>query len=130
MFSPLRAALRREAEDLSPRAAIQAKREAVYTAIADLDHDFETAKLEEADYTAMRERFRHEAIELLRAERAADSVHIVPASPASDAPQTTSASSQPATGGFCPSCGGAITTAWRFCSHCGDHLNPPEEASG
>ncbi len=127
MFSPLRAALRREAEELSPRGAIQAKREAVYTAIADLDHDFETAKLDEADYTTMRDRLRHEAIELLRAERTAGNIRVVTTSAAA---QTPPALGQPTTRGFCPSCGGAVTNAWRFCSHCGGHLNPPEEASG
>jgi hypothetical protein len=143
MFSPLRTPLRRETEDVSPKAAFQAKREAVYTAIADLDHDFETAKLEEADYTKLRERLRREAIELLRAERAATStptetrstgnVRIVSTSPGGSVRPggpAASDSSSATTGVFCPSCGGQVTTAWRFCSHCGGHLNPPEEASG
>jgi hypothetical protein len=134
MFAPLRTAARSESFGLSPKATIAAKREAVYTAIRDLDHDFETAKLEEADYTTMRDRLRAEAIELLRAEREAQregSAQISMAkAPASSQPTSLSGSRPPTTGGFCPRCGGNVISSWRFCSHCGGSLNSPEEASG
>lgn len=134
MFAPLRTAARSESFGPSPKATIAAKRKAVYTAIRDLDHDFETAKLEEADYTTMRDRLRAEAIELLRAEREAQQegsaqISLAKAS-ASSQPTSLDGSHPPTTGGFCPSCGGTVISSWRFCSHCGGSLNPPEEASG
>jgi hypothetical protein len=141
LFAPLRTATRREAKGDSPLAALQAKREAIYTAIDDLDHDFETAKLEEGDYKEMRDRLRGEAIELLRAERdgTTQTVHASQASaptPISSAtgsgdPRASSDTAGHATTSeFCPSCGGKVISSWRFCSHCGGTLNPPEEASG
>jgi len=139
LVAPLRTASRREVVGESPEDAIQAKREAIYTAISDLDHDFETAKLEEDDYQEMRERLRGEAIELLRAERdgnpAGESSNGSTASSSGTADTKASADSSThaalgTTGGFCPSCGGKVIAAWRFCSHCGGTLQPPGEASG
>ena len=139
LFAPLRSAARRETSGLSPKAAIQAKREAIYTAIDDLDHDFETAKLDEGDYQEMRKRLRAEAIELLRSERGANAKAtqpsaLTPISSGNDdvdvSSDATGHAGQPTTGGFCPSCGGKVIASWRFCSHCGGTLSPPEEASG
>ena len=132
MFAPLRSASREKVASESPLDRIHSERELIYTAIRDLDHDFETAKLEEADYTQMREELRAEAIELLRSEREATAragQEGEPSNSASTASSTTSGS-QPQTGAFCPSCGEAVTANWRFCSHCGGGLNPAAEASG
>ncbi|MFP6654615.1 MAG: zinc ribbon domain-containing protein [Myxococcota bacterium] len=125
LFAPLRTTSRREPPGQSPAAAIRAQREAVYTAIRDLDHDFETAKLEDHDYQQMRSRLRAEAIALLRAERETDAK---PSSKSDAEPQT---SVNPVTTSvFCPGCGGNVAATWRFCSHCGGDLNPLEEAGG
>jgi hypothetical protein len=132
MFAPLRRTERDAAAKDSPLDRIQAERELIYTAIRDLDHDFETAKLEEDDYTQMRDGLRAEAIELLRSEREVVAQKGVQKEAQSDAPDGTSATrtNQPVTGAFCPSCGEAVTANWRFCSHCGGNLNPLEETSG
>jgi hypothetical protein len=155
LFAPLRTARRREAPDRSPLARVRDEREAVYTAIRDLDHDFETAKLEEADYQSMRDELRARAIELLREEReaasdtrAAEDAEHAGAKAAEDAarpagpraaatpgdPTATSAAAAttgaPKTGGYCPHCGESVSATWRFCSHCGGQLDPPAEASG
>ncbi|MEM9177711.1 MAG: zinc ribbon domain-containing protein [Myxococcota bacterium] len=130
MISPLRRS-QREAARVDPTLArIREEREGVYADIADLDHDFETGKLEAADYEAMRGDLRGQAIELLREERA----HAEPAE--ETAPETASAapprpepdaratSAPIATGAFCPSCGGRVDVKWKFCSHCGESLTP------
>jgi hypothetical protein len=128
LFAPLRTAVREADEVESPLEGIRAERERIYTAIQDLDHDFETAKLDEDDYTQMRDGLRAEAVALLRAEReaAAQSSASTGSSSATPLPRAVA----PQTGAFCPNCGGAITVTWRFCSHCGRNLSPAEEASG
>lgn len=136
LAAPLRTASRSESEEESPQSQIQAERKAIYTAIRDLDHDFETAKLEASDYTQLREELRTQAIDLLRAERdATDS-----ARPPQVTDQSAAAPSRPhahsvgapaaATGRYCPSCGKGVAASWRFCSHCGGVLNPAEESGG
>ena len=126
-------ARRVEAGALSSEAAIQERREAIYSAIDDLDHDYETSKLDKADYTQMRDRLRAEAIELLRTERGG---HAEAATTSAPTPIVSTLGSPDAsagastTGAFCPNCGGKTLMSWRFCSHCGGRLNPPEEASG
>ena len=121
-------------------------------AIADLEHDFETGKLESADYEAMLSQFKDQAIALMRSERertdkAAPITAAISASPndssnekndhagigdtAESKPASLSALidtnyTAPTTSTFCPSCGGRIDPKWRFCSHCGGELQPSE----
>ena len=128
LFAPLRTASRKMDVRDSPLDRIQAKREMIYAAIRDLDHDFETAKLEQHDYTQMREGLRAEAIELLRSERDLAALAVEQASPSS--PTLVTPASEHQTGAYCPNCGDAVSASWRFCSHCGGDLNPAEEASG
>lgn len=138
LFAPLRGARGPEPAEASPLEGIQAEREMIYAAIRDLDHDFETAKLVEDDYTKMRDGLRAKAIELLRTEREATSNEGISATtsgnPAVDpsgnqepSPSRSQAAGAPYTGDYCPGCGGEVPTSWRFCSHCGDELNPAEE---
>ena len=138
LFAPLRGRSRREAEEETPRKQIQVQREAIYSAIRDLDHDFETGKLDQQDYDRMRAKLRAEAIALLREERGGGSENASgaaadgpgPPAASADAGQTpTPSSTGPHTGLYCPSCGGEVSPAWRFCSHCGGPLHPAEEAS-
>lgn len=105
------------------RDGLRAEREATYAAIADLDHDFETGKLEGPDYTAVRASLRDRAIELLRAEQSG----ATPALPGAAAAQPAPASAAPsAAAGFCPSCGAARQADWRFCAGCGSALPGPK----
>jgi hypothetical protein len=94
--------------DLGPEAAeIQElpgvrERESIYAAIRDLEHDHETGKIAEADYTSMREELRARAVALLRRER-------------EDAPDEAKASAPLR----CAGCGNQVGAADRFCSQCG-----------
>jgi hypothetical protein len=138
LIGPLRGARRREGGDEHGLHALREEREAVYTAIADLEHDFETGKLDPADYAAMREEFRQQAIALMRAERARSEATTSDASPPSQPAEAAAPQAQgpapavaeatpPATGAFCPGCGGRVDPGWRFCSHCGGALHPPAD---
>jgi hypothetical protein len=144
LMAPLRRTTRRRDDEDLAAARLRDEREAVYTAIADLDHDFETGKLDSSDYHEMREELRGQAIELLRAERARGARGApaegppTSAPPAAAEPAATSSpttgkpgsraapdgAQPPATSRFCPSCGGQIDARWRFCSHCGGALQP------
>ncbi len=131
MFAPLRVTTPEVIVRDSPLTRIQDERELIYTAIRDLDHDFETAKLEEDDYTEMRGRLRAQAIELLHSEREAAAQEAQQGESAgSPMAALMGADSEPETGAYCPSCGESVTANWRFCSHCGGNLNPAEQASG
>lgn len=152
IISPLLGARRREEAGDPELDRLREEREAVYVAIADLEHDFETGKLESADYEAMLSQFKDQAIALMRSERertgkAAPVTAAISASPndssnekndnagigdtAASKPASLSAPTDtnytaPATSTFCPSCGGRIDPKWRFCSHCGGELQPSE----
>ena len=152
IISPLLGARRREEAGDPELDRLREEREAVYVAIADLEHDFETGKLESADYEAMLSQFKDQAIALMRSERertdkAAPITAAISASPndssnekndhagigdtAESKPASLSALidtnyTAPTTSTFCPSCGGRIDPKWRFCSHCGGELQPSE----
>ena len=59
----LRAEQRQESSELE-RLSLQ--KEVVYTAIGDLEFDFQTSKVDERDYVALRQELEHEALQLLR----------------------------------------------------------------
>jgi len=152
IISPLLGARRREELGDPELDRLREEREAVYVAIADLEHDFETGKLESTDYEAMLSQFKGQAIALMRSERertgkAAPIPAATSASPndstneksgnsgigdtAASKPASLSAlidtnDTAPTTSTFCPSCGGRIDPKWRFCSHCGGELQPSE----
>src|SRR5512143_1220533 len=61
----VRTRLKAAMED-TPRDKWLAERDAVYTAIRDLDFDFQTGKLLEADYRAMRDKYTARGVEILK----------------------------------------------------------------
>ena len=107
LASPLRA---RRVEGMDGDVVSDAayEREAVYAALRDLDHDFETGKLSEDDYGTSRRDLRARAVALLRAEREGQ---------ATPAPE-------PAAPPSCGQCGAAAADDARFCAQCGAALSP------
>ena len=128
LVAPLRRSATRETEDRDAALPVQLERESVYVTIQDLDHDFETGKVERDDYESMRAALRAQAIELLRQEKALGAQ--AAADPVAQAPSRESGGPSVATGAFCPRCGQAVTPTWKFCSHCGADLNPASEQAG
>ena len=57
--------LKAAAED-SPRDKLLAERDTIYTAIRELDFDFQTGKLLEVDYHAMRDKYAARGVEILK----------------------------------------------------------------
>ena len=99
--------LRARTESSEPeQSTISIQREALYQDIRDLDHDFETGKLAEADHREMRAAVRARAVALLQRERGADDDR-------ASTPEATPS---------CPSCREAVDPGWTFCSHCGASL--------
>jgi hypothetical protein len=103
---------------LEAQADTLEEREAVYTAIRDLEHDYEMGKLSEDDYQGLRRGLRVRAVTLLRAERetrAAAEAHV------EGAPETPPS---------CPACGASSHPGDRFCARCGARLADGEPTAG
>jgi hypothetical protein len=93
-----------EEEEAEPEASqSRRERDSVVAAIRDLDHDYETGKVSEADYGSFREELRARALALLREERLEQSRERAPVPP-------------PAA---CPACAAEVRPSDRFCAQCG-----------
>lgn len=71
---PLVSGAGKEKRESAPSTALEtllAERDAIYTVIRDLDFDFETGKLTEADYQAQREQWVERGVDVLKALDAA-----------------------------------------------------------
>ncbi len=94
----------------------RSEREAIYASIRDLDDDFETGKLEEADYQRLRDELRRRAVALLQQERARTATRPAPAA-------------EPAAALPCPRCESPSRPSDRFCAQCGQALGGAPSAS-
>ena len=63
---PLLVRTRKSAPQDLPPDPLLAERDSIYTAIRDLDFDFQTGKLLEADYRAMRDKYAVRGVEILK----------------------------------------------------------------
>ena len=95
------------------QARIRSERDLVYQSIRDLEHDFETQKIEEIEYQTMRAELRARALSLLEEER--DAKQLQAKSPA--AADGRSVAEQ--TPDRCTGCGAELDASWRFCPSCG-----------
>ena len=103
------------------------KREILYESIRDLDHDFETGKVDEADFKLLREELRGDAIALMRQEKLEETAPAQPSAP--EAPIASVQAEPDDSFQRCPGCGVAVVTGWSFCAACGHGLgteHPPE----
>jgi hypothetical protein len=117
LTSPLRARAEGGAEaEGDPLAAGREEREALYEAIRDLDHDFETGKVSGTDPERLREELRSRALLLLETERTAEAS---PGRKAEAAPAAAPATRR------CPTCAAASEPGHRFCAQCGQALPEP-----
>ncbi len=82
----------------------RAEREAIYVALRDLEHDYETGKVSKTDYAAMRAELRQRVASLIRAGTAKPDPEVA---------------TRP-TG--CSQCGAEPRSGDRFCSQCGQPL--------
>jgi hypothetical protein len=96
------------------QARIRSERDLVYAAIRDLELDFETAKIDEADYQSMRGELRGHALALLQRERDAKPL---PSTEDQAGPAQHPAAQASAT--TCQGCGSELDVGWQFCPKCG-----------
>lgn len=134
------------ARPASQRDALEAERAAIVRSIRDLDFDYRTHKLNEADYQALRLGLVQRGAEVLRELDALDKAAPASAQPvaqdADDDAATTDAtldteieaavarlkqgavSVAARTGAVCPACGRPVLPNDRFCATCGQSLRP------
>lgn len=86
------------------------KKEAAYIALVDLDFDFRTGKINDADYRAMKSSIESDAMSLLK--RIDDHEKGAISSP----PEQTGDKR------YCSKCGSEMKKAQQFCSDCGTKL--------
>ncbi|MCH2171695.1 zinc-ribbon domain-containing protein [Myxococcota bacterium] len=103
MTAPLYRRRESDLQEIDGNDTARRERDYLYAAIEDIDHDFETGKVSEADHARMRSELRAQAVELIRAEQA-------------DAPETAPPRTDP---GNCPACGTELTPGAKFCAQCG-----------
>jgi hypothetical protein len=115
LISPLRP--RSKVAEAAPEAEFslaRREREALYEAIRDLDHDFETGKVAAEDHARLGDELRGRAAALLAEERARTA-----AVPAATEPRRTG----------CLACGTPADPSHRFCAQCGAALTVPRDAA-
>jgi len=98
------------------RARIRSERDIVYQSIRDLEHDFETGKIEQTQYQVMHQELRTRGLELLQRERDAGRATAMPGAVSAPA-------SNPAPAARCSACGVELQADWRFCAGCGAPRN-------
>lgn len=93
------------------------KKDAVYTAIKDLEFDYQSGKLTETDYSGMKERFEQEAIEILeKVDQLQKQEKERIKSGAPKAPEKV----------FCTRCGTENRSSHNFCFSCGHKISIPQ----
>jgi zinc-ribbon domain len=123
--------IRRSASDLSAEAGdpifeqLSLQKETLYTAIRDLEFDFHTGKVDQKDYTKLRQHLETEALQILRQLDDADPN----AGLESDLEQQILALRQQTPGQLhaaclppCPRCGVILLGGENFCPSCGRPL--------
>jgi hypothetical protein len=93
------------------------ERDMVYSAIRDLEDDFDNGILSEQDYDNFRAELRAKAIALLQHEKEEEQE----SASQQQAPPSETSTPEPSTPEplFCSQCGNALQPAHRFCPQCG-----------
>ncbi len=123
LIAPLRQAGSKTSVPPSAASRAADERSSVLAAIHGLDEDFEVGKLSETDYREMLQELRAEAVDLLRAERAALAAASRPDRAADRAADPAADRAADRITRSCPSCDTKAGTDARFCSQCGARLD-------
>jgi Double zinc ribbon len=110
-----RAAPVRSREFSPERDALLAEKQSAYDAITDIDFEYETGKLSDADFAELRSSYRGRALEIMGRIDAFD------AEAALVTDQVTGRAAG-ATQSRCPGCGNPTSASDQFCSACGSAL--------
>jgi hypothetical protein len=105
---------------------LQAQRDRILNRLQELDMDFAMSKVLETDYQNERSGLMQMGAETLKAIDELAGGITAPAERAEDDIEAAVArlrsKDRESTGGFCPSCGGAVQEGDAFCTHCGQTL--------
>jgi hypothetical protein len=125
--------------EAAPHAELLAERENVLAALRELDFDYATGKLDEADYQGQRARLVSQGAEVLRQLDAAGAADSQPAPSLDEQMEAAIAALRrtPASNGkmaapattperACPNCGAEAAPDDRFCARCGARLETAE----
>lgn len=114
---PLQSGRGREVEQLT------LQKETLYTAIHDLDFDFQTGKVDQQDYTELRRDLEEEAIQTLRQLDAVDPFTVLDEELERQIAALRQSSLQHSTlPGVCHGCGARSQDGENFCAYCGQPL--------
>lgn len=91
------------------------RKEATLIALKDLDFDFKTGKIDDADYNEVKTGLESDAMEILRNIEQFDKGVSQPAAQAA-------AQERPRAKNFCHNCGAPAGKSHKFCSECGARL--------
>ena len=100
-------------------------KETVYTAIRDLDFDFQTGKVDDEDYKALRRHLEDEAVDILRRIDTVDPLAILDDEIERQIlaiRQQQNANLDPPPPGVCAGCHAKLRGGENFCSACGQPL--------
>lgn len=115
MLSGRRVSLHRELDE--PTEA-EARRRVTLLALRDVEYDFATGKLDEADYNAMRTELAAEALQALEQVESEQAAGPAGASPALEA-EIERLKAGLRSGTTCASCGSGNEAGSKFCAFCG-----------
>lgn len=90
------------------RHKLLSAKEAAFVALKDLDFDYKTGKIDEADYTALKARYEAEAVRVMK--RLDNAAKEQPAARTGEKAR------------FCSDCGAKADAGDRFCAACGKPL--------
>jgi hypothetical protein len=107
-----------------PLAQLALQKEVLYTAIRDLDFDYHTGKVDQQDYTTLRQHFESEALQLLRQLDETDPLAVLDSDLERQIlsfrhPRSSPSSAVPL---FCPECRAELQGSENFCPSCGQSL--------
>lgn len=91
------------------------RKEGIYSAIKEIEFDYQMGKLSEEDFKALRQQYKDEAVNLLKK---IEQIQRKPAKPAGKAKKPTEQKSP----NFCWVCGTAVTKSDKFCANCGTKI--------
>ncbi|MDZ7292612.1 MAG: zinc ribbon domain-containing protein [candidate division KSB1 bacterium] len=106
---------------------LEARKAEIYAAIRDIDFDYRMGKLSQEDYQALRDRYKAEAIDMMKQIDALMLRQSRSSSSKGDGKEGSGQSRKTTVSSgkklrFCPQCGQPVEADDRFCSACGGKL--------